>query len=541
MVFNPKLTSGVLAAFLVSGKLCAGTVDIPTPPALPTQVQPQLNVSIDKSTDEITFINTNNDPYVYTKVYKLKHADPYEIRPYLMSAIRSRRIDTNETKVEAIKYVDGTGMVIVSAEQYRFEKLDNGMTIDQVVEMLDRPDLSAQAGRRFFVYYAKYFDATTLAKLIEQVGIMHADDAVELDGVDTVRPDNGMNALLFFCTPISQKNIEALLAQYDTPLSEALFTYTIYEIDSENDGNLGVDFQAWKNGPGADLFAAGATYLNGWDPLIGTIGNATEMVKDAHVNYINFNPKWNAKYLDFLVSKSKAKVLTSGTLNVWNKAVGTIESVTRFPVIGDGETQIAETVNDTSEITISIPGQSEPLTLTANKPGETTVTTVKESRLRTTNNAEFGFRMELLPEVYGESTIVRVAMENTNLLGFHSDGTPRTSRTELATTLQVNNKGSVFYIGGLEKSDLVRSVSKVPFLGDIPGLGWLFSGESETVKKSRIVAVLTVKPGTPTTRVSGEIEKLSAETKRKIDEFGLKSIDENEYGFDQIGLDPDRR
>ena len=541
MVFNPKLTSSVLAAFLVSGKLCAGTVDIPTPPALPTQVQPQLNVSIDKSTDEITFINTNNDPYVYTKVYKLKHADPYEIRPYLMSAIRSRRIDTNETKVEAIKYVDGTGMVIVSAEQYRFEKLDNGMTIDQVVEMLDRPDLSAQSGRRFFVYYAKYFDATTLAKLIEQVGIMHADDAVELDGVDTVRPDNGMNALLFFCTPISQKNIESLLAQYDTPLSEALFTYAIYEIDSENDGNFGVDFQSWKNGPGADLFAAGATYLNGWDPLIGTIGNATEMVKDAHVNYINFNPKWNTKYLDFLVSKSKAKVLTSGTLNVWNKAVGTVESVTRFPVIGDGETEIAETVNDTSEITISIPGQSEPLTLTATSPGQTSVTTVKESRLRETDNAEFGFRMELLPEVYGESTIVRVSMENTNLLGFHSDGTPRTSRTELETTLQVNNEGSVFYIGGLEKADLVRSVSKVPFLGDIPGLGWLFSGESETVKKSRIVAVLTVKPGTPTTRVPGEFEALSGQTKRKIDEFGLKSLDENEYGFDQIGLDPERR
>lgn len=181
------------------------------------------------------------------------------------------------------------------------------------------------------------------------------------------------------------------------------------------------------------------------------------------------------------------------------------------------------------------------MTLTTNKPGETIVTTVKESRLRKTNNAEFGFRMELLPEVYGESTIVRVAMENTNLLGFHSDGTPRTSRTELETTLQVNNKGSIFYIGGLEKSDLVRSVSKVPFLGDIPGLGWLFSGESETVKKSRIVAVLTVTPGTPTTRVPGELETLSGQTKRKIDEFGFKLLDENEYGFDQIGLDPDRR
>lgn len=532
---------GIAAALFLVGKLSGGTIDVPTPVPLPTQVQPQLNVAIDKSTEEITFINTNNDPYVYTRVYKLKHADPYEIRPYLMAAIRSRRIDTNETKVEAIKYADGTGMVIVSAEQYRFEKLDNGMTIDQVVEMLDRPDLSAQAGRRFFVYYAKYFDATTLAKLIEQVGIMRADDSLELDGVDTVRADNGMNALVFFCTPISQKNIEAVLAQYDCPSGEALFHYTIYEIDSENDGNLGVDFQAWKNGPGLDLFAAGATYLNGWDPLIGTIGNATEMVKDAHVNYINFNPKWNSKYLDFLVSKSKAKVLTSGTLDVWNKAVGTIESVTRFPIIGDGEEEIAETATENSEITITVPGQPEPLILTANKPGETTVTTVKNSKLRKSSNAEFGFRMSLLPEVYGKSTIVRVSMENTNLLGFHSDGTPRTSKTELETTLQVSNEGSVFYIGGLEKSDLVRSVNKVPFLGDLPGLGWIFSGESEIVKKSRIVAVLRVHPVVPATRVSGEQRKFMEEIRKRIDDFGLKSLDENEYGFDQLLVDPDRR
>ena len=186
------------------------------------------------------------------------------------------------------------------------------------------------------------------------------------------------------------------------------------------------------------------------------------------------------KYLDFLVSKSKAKVLTSGTLNVWNKAVGHDRERDPFPRHRDGETQIAETVNDTSEITISIPGQSEPLTLTANKPGETTVTTVKESRLRTTNNAEFGFRMELLPEVYGESTIVRVRWRTRICSDFHSDGTPRTSRTELATTLQVNNKGSVFYIGGLEKSDLVRSVSKVPVSRGYPRARVaLFGGERD--------------------------------------------------------------
>ena len=166
---------------------------------------------------------------------------------------------------------------------------------------------------------------------------------------------------------------------------------------------------------------------------------------------------------------------------------------------------------------------------------------MKNSKLRKSSNAEFGFRMSLLPEVYGKSTIVRVSMENTNLLGFHRDGTPRTSKTELETTLQVSNEGSVFYIGGLEKSDLVRSVNKVPFLGDLPGLGWIFSGESEIVKKSRIVAVLTIQPVIPTTRVTGEQTKFMKDTRERIDNFGLKSIDENEYGFDQLLVDPERR
>ncbi len=539
MKFRRTLFSGAFAAAAFATGADGGTINTATPAAQSTQVQPQLNVTIDKGTDEITFVNTNNDPFVYTKVYKLKHADPYELRPYLMSAIRSRRIDGNETKVEAIKYVDGTGMVIVSAEQYRFEKLDNGMTIDQVVEMLDRPNLSAQEGRRFFVYYAKYFDAPSLAKLIEQVGMMRADDEMELDGVDTVRADSGMNALVFFCTPISQKNIEAILALYDGPATEALFQYTIYEVDSENDGNLGMDFQAWKNGPGLDLFGAGATYLNGWDPLIGTVGNATEMVKDAHVNYINFNPKWNSKYLDFLVSKSKAKVVTSGTLDIWNKGTGVVESVTRFPVIGDGETEVEETSATTADMTITIPGR-DPITVSAVQPGETTVTMEKDSRKRKSSNAEFGFSMTLVPEVYEKSTIVRLEMTNTNLLGFHGDGTPRTSRTELATTLQVANDGSTFYIGGLEKSDLVRSVNKVPFLGDIPILGWLFSGESETVKKSNLIAVLTVKPILPTTPLPDNLRDLADSTRRRVDEFGIKSLDENEYGFDQYLLDKDK-
>lgn len=620
MKTNRKIIAAVFAfAALLPGLRAAAEWDKPTPSPLPTQVLPLLNVEVNRETDAITFVNTNNDPFVYTRVYVLKHADPYEIRPFIMAAVRSRRVDTNDTKVEAIRYMDGTGMLIVSAEQYRFEPVENGMSIDQIVEMLDKPGLASETGRKFFLYYPKYWDSATLAALVRRVGMTEADDDVELQGgIDTVRADVGLNALMFHTSPFSQKAIERILKEYDAPVTEALVDYKIYEIDSENDGNLGVDFQAWKNGPGADLFAAGARYASGWDFLNNNV--ASNLIKSSHTSAFNFNPKWNSKYLDFLVAKSKAKVITSGRTSIMNRCTGTISSVTRIPVIEAGE----ETAGDSGPVTLSdallIPAWNTDYTLNAvdqekglainirpaGYTGEVVITRTKintrtyynisldksgayltradgknlgrtckaydvsvtltdntvtppvttdvddwtsaysyiirKDKKRVTKQAEFGFTLELTPEVNTEASQIKVAMSNTNLLGFKGNGEPRTSETVLNTSLQMANDGGVFYIGGLEKSALVRSVSKVPFLGDIPFLGWVFSGESESVKKTQIVAVLTVVPVTPDTPVDARLRDEAGKTVEKLSNFGLKHklLVENEYGFDQYFLDPDK-
>lgn len=604
--------TGKLFLILLGAGLSFGAAaeswNTPTPAPLPTQVQPRLNVQIGKETEEITFVNTNNDPFVYTKVYILKHADPYEIRPYIMSAIRSRRVDTNLTKVEAVKYADGTGMLIVSAEEYRFKPVENGMSIDAIVTELDKPDLKSEEGRKYFLYYPKYFDSISLAKLIRQVGMIRSGDSVELDGgIDAVRADTGLNALLFYSTPASVRNIGSVLEQYDAPATEALVEYRIYELGTENDGNLGVDFQAWKNGPGADLFAAGSRYLNGWNLRTGNISN---LVKSAHVSYINFNPKWNSRYLDFLVSKGKAKVVTSGSLNIGNGTAASIESVTRMPVIvageetAGGETQIAKSyiataVNPADTLsglgvdqekfqTVEwVPGNaaaqftatrtivngkaydtlrisSGHFTAGGRNLGDTCAVfnaeptlndtaiawteaggyPIEKDKTRVTNSdTEYGFSLTLQPYIYNKATCLALEMSNTNLIGFRSNGMPRTSRSELKTEVQLANDGNVFYIGGLDKSAVVRSVSKVPFLGDIPFLGFLFSAENETLKKTQLAAVLTVIPTSPTAALPENYKQEAGKIGEKVKNFGVRTkyYEENDYGFDQLGLDPEKK
>ena len=606
MKFSKSLFISLCGA--VGTGLSAASVDVPTPAPMATQVQPQLNVQIGRETEQITFVNTNNDPYVYTKVYKLKHADPYEIRPYVMAAIRSRRVDTSVTKVEAVKYQDGTGMLLVSAEEYRFFPVENGMSLDQIIEMLDRPNLASEAGRRFFLYYPKYFDSVTLAGLIRKVGMQHAGDNAELQGgIDTVVPDTKLNTLMFYASPNSEPQILKMIKEYDTPTSQALVNYTIYEIESENDGNLGVDFQAWKNGPGADLFAAGSRYLNGWNLRTGNISN---LVKSAHVSYINFNPKWNSRYLDFLVSKGKAKVVTSGSLNIGNGTAASIESVTRMPVIvageetAGGETQIAKSyiataVNPADTLsglgvdqekfqTVEwVPGNaaaqftatrtivngkaydtlrisSGHFTAGGRNLGDTCAVfnaeptlndtaiawteaggyPIEKDKTRVTNSdTEYGFSLTMQPYIYNKATCLALEMSNTNLIGFRSNGMPRTSRSELKTEVQLANDGNVFYIGGLDKSAVVRSVSKVPFLGDIPFLGFLFSAENETLKKTQLAAVLTVIPTSPTAALPENYKQEAGKIGEKVKNFGVRTkyYEENDYGFDQLGLDPEKK
>ena len=438
--------------------------------------------------------------------------------------------------------------------------------------------------------------------------MQHAGDNAELQGgIDTVVPDTKLNTLMFYASPNSEPQILKMLKEYDTPTSQALVNYTIYEIESENDGNLGVDFQAWKNGPGADLFAAGSRYLNGWNLRTGNISN---LVKSAHVSYINFNPKWNSRYLDFLVSKGKAKVVTSGSLNIGNGTAASIESVTRMPVIvageetAGGETQIAKSyiataVNPADTLsglgvdqekfqTVEwVPGNaaaqftatrtivngkaydtlrisSGHFTAGGRNLGDTCAVfnaeptlndtaiawteaggyPIEKDKTRVTNSdTEYGFSLTMQPYIYNKATCLALEMSNTNLIGFRSNGMPRTSKTELKTEVQLANDGNVFYIGGLDKSAVVRSVSKVPFLGDIPFLGFLFSAENETLKKTQLAAVLTVIPTSPTAALPENYKQAADKIGEKVKNFGVRTkyYEENDYGFDQLGLDPEKK
>ena len=489
-----------------------------------SSVQAQLRLEVKDGTKAIHFIRDNNDPYVITRTYELKHADPYGLRWYLNAIINAKRVDQNQPSVAALKFNNGRKLLIVSAEAYRFEDDGYGESIDKLVERLDQPGLTASSGRPKFIYFPKINSAATLKKMVSEVGASAID--VEFDnGVDKLIVDGGLNALFVAAPFWSWKHISNMLAQYDRPIPEIRFRYKVVEIFAENDDRIGLDFQSWKNNDGADFFSAGGRFRSNW---ASTFGAGVNNSGSSKTEFFNFNPKWNSKYIDFLTSRGKARVLTSGVLNAKNRTTTSIN-------VGAGlfYDDVSQKIEPGNTGRLPAPFAGEPDVPDAGKleirKGQQQITKVGEG---------FRFSLDLVePIVTANSTTLKLHAESVSLIGWDSSGEPRLNKSEIETEVQIGNSGKNFVIGGLKKFDIVRGVAGVPLLKDLPLLGWLFSTESESTKKSQIVILASAEYSTPFDPVPTEIQANVGKIVEDV-RAGVRNP-LNNLGFEQYGIDSD--
>ncbi len=629
--------AGILIAFaanvhgqsLVPSEQVKSNNNNATQPYGQTAIQPQIRLNLENDTDKVHFIRNNTDPYVVTKVYEVKYADIYELRPFVISAVRSKKITQDNTFVEVIRYNNGARYLIVSAEADRFGPQQNGQGIDEIVRTLDQPKLFNSSGTTRYLYFPKYRNANELKTLITNVGanttynpattgvpFYAMDSSWELQqGRDVITVEESLNAL-FLATPAwSKKAIESMLQYYDQPILQAEIKFVLYEIYAENDGKIGADFQDWKNNEGLDLLSAGGRYRSNW---ASTWAGGIDQNGSNKTQFFNFNPKWNSKYLDFLVSKGKAKVKNSGTVLVKNNETAVINATTRVfydQYVPNSDKTLAQYVtapvgskvygtkpavpllndyyfkadNNGTAITFALPatiatsvsavkitaggvtryqlasigadffspsdlglqttadnfilyknvGTFNPVTGVTDtnwvaQPWIDDINVAKGPTINTLPSGAFGFVMTVQPQICQDATDLTVTINNSSLIGWKSNGDPRIANSDtINTEIMIGNKGNRFIIGGINKETVVRSVSGVPFLRELPGLGWLFSTESESTKKSQLVvsAVCNIKA------IDAIMTEAVSDSIKKIEKGTENAGNKNQWGYDQYLID----
>ncbi len=481
-------------------------------------VQTQLRVDVKDNEQAVRFVRTNTDPYVITRIYPLKHAEPYAMRGYLLSVVKGRQITDNPVQVEAVKFNDGHGVLLVSAEDYRFNKDGKGESIDEIIARLDQPGMDYSSGRPKFIYFPKVNTAANLREMVVNVGALSNDEEFA-GGTDCIMVDGGLNALFIAAPFWSWNRIQEQLELYDRPMPEIRFHYQLLEISTENDDRLGVDFQSWKNNNGVDFFSVGGRYRNNW---ASTFAAGIDGSHSSRTDFFNFNPKWNSKYFDFLTSTGRAKVVTQGLITAKNRRRSVVSVSTGLFY------EEQKPIPDTTLNGKIIDGDKK-------LPAGADLT-LKHGNAQISKSANgFKFEIELTPVVTGKASVLPVKVSGTSLLGWNSNGSPRLNRSEFGTEIQIGNAGKNFVIGGIKRTNIIRSVSGIPLLKDLPVLGWLFSTESETTRHSELVLVARAELSAVAEPLPDTVRQDIKNTQDSLSSGKEKPV--RNLGFEQFGLD----
>jgi len=119
---------------------------------------------------------------------------------------------------------------------------------------------------------------------------------------------------------------------------------------------------------------------------------------------------------------------------------------------------------------------------------------------------EVGIKLSITPLINADGYItVQVRPEVSTIVGFRGadNSLPVVATRQAETTVRLKDGASVI-IGGLLSEEMTKSITKVPLLGDVPGLGWMFRHQSiQGTRRDLIIEVTPrlipdVKPVTPT-------------------------------------------
>ena len=138
---------------------------------------------------------------------------------------------------------------------------------------------------------------------------------------------------------------------------------------------------------------------------------------------------------------------------------------------------------------------------------------------------DVALKMKLTPHVNEHDMIrLEVDQEIQDILSPNFNGLgPATSKRSAKTTVVARDQQTIV-IGGLMSDRNVERVTKIPFLGDIPILGFFFRSSTKTIQKTNILIALTPYVITDQSDLRRVLEKKLKERREFIERFGAQDV-----------------
>ena len=396
-------------------------------------------------------------------VVPLEYATATVLAKSLGTVFQKRAVKTKSTLrgEVVIKIVpdERTNSLILLASE------DDTVKIKKLVKLLDRQPPRGEGDIR--VYYLQHANAEDLTKVLTSLPSKQTPGARKgktpvISKEARIVADKATNSLVIMATKDDYRVLEEVITKLDIPRMMVYIEALIMEVNVDKDFSLGVEWEGIKtfsyDGKNAGVFAGsspndfskigsalGGTLTSGFS--LGIISDAIEI---AGVEFPNLAAIVHAYQQD-----TEVNILSTP--------------------------QILTTDNEEAEIYV---GKNVPYITSQN-------VTVAQQDYTNYEYKDVGVTLKVTPQISQERFVrLKIFQEVSRLIGTSQTDRPSTNKRLAQTTVIVKDANTVV-IGGLIGDETTHVDYKVPCLGDIPLISWLFKGTSKRIEKTNLFVFLT--------------------------------------------------
>jgi len=349
-----------------------------------------------------------------------------------------------------------------------------------LIRKLDVKIVASSSGQ-IHVYYLNHGDAETLAKTLSALVSSAKKSGGRFSGKGSPAPtiftaevkitsDKSNNALVVTASPTDYLTIKNVIKKLDIARDQVYVEGMIMETTVNRTTGLGISIIG-AYGTGS---AARAGFTGGSNDLISLLtGNITSL---------------GGLFAGFGIGRKIITTTPDGKEIEVNTVNGLITAVA-----ANSDTNVLATpqilVLDNSEATFEV-GETVPIAEKTNAANGSSTTSIKQQKVALT--------LKITPQINKATRFIKLKIDqkvedfSQRALETGGGGGVSTTTRSAITTVVVRDKDTIA-MGGLMRDKEVITINKVPLLGDIPVLGWLFKNKNKNVTKVNLLFFLTPK------------------------------------------------
>ena len=397
---------------------------------------------------------------------RLEYADAGEIVRVIEGLERQQQKKGSPDNRLKLIADERTNSILISGSEY------NLLRIRSLISHLDSPIETEGSTRVVFLRYAKAKDLMPILKGVEppgeaQKGKVSRSSRSEVN----IQADESTNALVITAPPGTMKSLLSVIRKLDIRRAQVMIEAVIAEVSTGDGAEFGVQWRSTDLRSSDDTGVAGGTSFNsgGSGP---SINNPLGLGSFSGLNLGYF--RGSTEILDGFDIPNLGALVTALSTDADTNILSTPSLVTMD--------------NEEAEIVV---GKTVPFatgSYTSTGSGST-----PENPFTTYEREDVGLKLKVTPQISAGDTIrldivqeVSNLTSDTNILNVGL----QTTATRLIKTSVLVDDGKILVLGGLISDDIQETIQKVPLLGSIPIIGWLFRYTKTIHQKQNLMVFL---------------------------------------------------